>query len=109
MRSRHVASTTLTGLRQRTGNWPGKTVTRAEGGFSFGGRRYKLVDLPGTYSLLSASTDEEIARFEVGRAPQGMALSADGKRLAVHNFMDRTVEVIDVSNVVDFGPSCGDV
>jgi ferrous iron transport protein B len=52
----------LTGLRQRTGNWPGKTVTRAEGGFSFGGARYKLVDLPGTYSLLSASTDEEIAR-----------------------------------------------
>jgi ferrous iron transport protein B len=52
----------LTGLRQRTGNWPGKTVTRAEGGFSFGGGRYKLVDLPGTYSLLSASTDEEIAR-----------------------------------------------
>jgi ferrous iron transport protein B len=52
----------LTGLRQRTGNWPGKTVTRAEGGFSFGGKRFKLVDLPGTYSLLSASTDEEIAR-----------------------------------------------
>ena len=41
----------LTGLRQHTGNWPGKTVTRAEGGFVFGDRRYKLVDLPGTYSL----------------------------------------------------------
>jgi ferrous iron transport protein B len=52
----------LTGLRQRTGNWPGKTVTRAEGAFSFGGRRYRLVDLPGTYSLLSASSDEETAR-----------------------------------------------
>ena len=42
----------LTGLRQHTGNWPGKTVTRAEGGFRYGGRDYKLVDLPGTYSLL---------------------------------------------------------
>ncbi len=52
----------LTGLRQHTGNWPGKTVTRAEGAFRFNGRRYKLVDLPGTYSLLSASEDEEVAR-----------------------------------------------
>ncbi len=52
----------LTGLRQHVGNWPGKTVARAEGGFEYDGKRYKLVDLPGTYSLLSASTDEEIAR-----------------------------------------------
>lgn len=52
----------LTGLRQHVGNWPGKTVARAEGGFEYDGQRYKLVDLPGTYSLLSASTDEEIAR-----------------------------------------------
>ncbi len=47
----------LTGLRQHTGNWPGKTVTRAEGGFSYNDKRYKVVDLPGTYSLLSTSTD----------------------------------------------------
>jgi GTPase len=52
----------LTGLRQHTGNWPGKTVRRAEGAFVYGGLRYKLVDLPGTYSLLSASQDEEVAR-----------------------------------------------
>jgi ferrous iron transport protein B len=52
----------LTGLRQHVGNWPGKTVARAEGGFEYEGKKYKLVDLPGTYSLLSASTDEEIAR-----------------------------------------------
>jgi ferrous iron transport protein B len=52
----------LTGLRQHVGNWPGKTVARAEGGLEFAGKRFKLVDLPGTYSLLSASTDEEIAR-----------------------------------------------
>ena len=38
----------LTGLRQHTGNWPGKTVARAEGGFVFADRRYKIVDLPGT-------------------------------------------------------------
>ena len=52
----------LTGLKQHTGNWPGKTVNRAEGGVEFNGRRYKMIDLPGTYSLLSASIDEEIAR-----------------------------------------------
>jgi GTP-binding protein len=52
----------LTGLHQHTGNWPGKTVTRAEGGYEFSHVRYKVVDLPGTYSLLSASQDEEIAR-----------------------------------------------
>lgn len=53
---------TLTGLKQHTGNWPGKTVTRAEGGYQFNSVKYKLVDLPGTYSLLSASQDEEVAR-----------------------------------------------
>jgi ferrous iron transport protein B len=52
----------LTGLRQHTGNWPGKTVARAEGFFTVGGDRFKLVDLPGTYSLQAASTDEEVAR-----------------------------------------------
>lgn len=52
----------LTGLRMHTGNWPGKTITRAEGGFSYEGKKFKLVDLPGTYSLLSASPDEEVAR-----------------------------------------------
>ena len=52
----------LTGLRQHTGNWPGKTVTRAEGAFEYDGQKYKLIDLPGTYSLLSTSEDEEVAR-----------------------------------------------
>jgi ferrous iron transport protein B len=52
----------LTGLKQHTGNWPGKTIVRAEGGFAHRGERYKLIDLPGTYSLLSASPDEEVAR-----------------------------------------------
>ena len=41
----------LTGLRQHTGNWPGKTVVRAEGVFGHDGQRVKVVDLPGTYSL----------------------------------------------------------
>ncbi len=52
----------LTGLKQHTGNWPGKTVGSARGAFSFGGESYELVDLPGTYSLLAHSPEEEIAR-----------------------------------------------
>lgn len=52
----------LTGLRQHVGNWPGTTVVRAEGAFRLHGERYRLVDLPGTYSLLSTSADEDVAR-----------------------------------------------
>jgi len=52
----------LTGLHQHTGNWPGKTVTRAVGTYDFLEKKYKVVDLPGTYSLLAISEDEEIAR-----------------------------------------------
>jgi len=52
----------LTGLHQHTGNWPGKTVAVAVGSFSIEKERYKLVDLPGTYSLLPHSQEEEIAR-----------------------------------------------
>lgn len=72
----------LTGLRQHTGNWPGKTVTRAEGGFIFGDHRYKLVDLPGTYSLLSTSYDEEIARdFILFGRPDVTVIVVDATRL----------------------------
>lgn len=52
----------LTGLRQHTGNWPGKTVVTAQGRCRHGGREYVLVDLPGTYSLMARSAEEEAAR-----------------------------------------------
>ena len=52
----------LTGLRQHTGNWPGKTVAAARGDLTYGGERFTLVDLPGTYSLFPNSAEEEIAR-----------------------------------------------
>ncbi len=52
----------LTGLRQHTGNWPGKTVEYAKGRFTTERREYELVDLPGTYSLSAQSPEEEIAR-----------------------------------------------
>lgn len=49
------------------------------------------------------TSDSEITRFDVGRAPQGLALSPDGQILAVHNFLDRAIELIDVSRVVNLG------
>ena len=49
----------LTGLHQHVGNWPGKTVEKKEGSFSYGGGEYELADLPGSYSL-SANSDEEV-------------------------------------------------
>lgn len=52
----------LTGLKQHTGNWPGKTVASAKGEFQVNGQSYLLVDLPGTYSLAAHSEEEEIAR-----------------------------------------------
>ena len=52
----------LTGLHQHTGNWPGKTVSGAQGRFSAQGQAYLLVDVPGTYSLAAHSAEEEVAR-----------------------------------------------
>ncbi len=87
----------LTGLRQHTGNWPGKTVTRAEGGFLYNESRYKIVDLPGTYSLLSASTDEEIARnFILFGRPDVTVIVADATRLERNlNLVLQTLEITD--------------
>jgi ferrous iron transporter FeoB len=52
----------LTGMRQHTGNWPGKTVANAQGYCARNGHGYVLVDIPGSYSLMARSTEEEVAR-----------------------------------------------
>ena len=52
----------LTGMHQHTGNWPGKTVEVAEGAYVWRGAAFRLVDLPGTYSLRADSPEEELAR-----------------------------------------------
>jgi GTPase len=87
----------LTGLRQHTGNWPGKTVTRAEGGFETGGKRYKLVDLPGTYSLLATSLDEEVARdFILFGQPDVTLVVVDATRLERNlNLVLQVMEITD--------------
>jgi GTPase len=89
----------LTGLRQHTGNWPGKTVTRAEGGFDYGGKRYKLVDLPGTYSLLATSTDEEVARdFVLFGQPSVTVVVVDATRLQRN--LSLALQVLEITDRV---------
>lgn len=87
----------LTGLRQNTGNWPGKTVTRAEGGFEYGEKKFKLVDLPGTYSLLSTSTDEEVARdFILFGQPDVTVIVVDATRIERNlNLVLQILEITD--------------
>jgi ferrous iron transport protein B len=53
---------TLTGIRQRTGNWPGVTVDRKEGQFEIDSEEVNAVDLPGIYSLDASSQDEKVTR-----------------------------------------------
>jgi ferrous iron transport protein B len=89
----------LTGLRQHTGNWPGKTVTRAEGGFAYAGRRFKLVDLPGTYSLMSMSPDEEVSRnFILFAQPDVTVVVADATRLERN--LNLVLQILEISDRV---------
>ena len=97
----------LTGLRQHTGNWPGKTVARAEGAFVHDGRRVKVVDLPGTYSLHAGSADEEVARdFILFGRPDATVVVVDATRLErnlnlVLQILEVTDRVVVCLNLVD--------
>lgn len=89
----------LTGLRQHVGNWPGKTVARAEGGYNFNEKKYKLVDLPGTYSLLSTSLDEEIARdFILFAQPTVTVVVVDATRLERN--LNLTLQILEITDRV---------
>ncbi len=87
----------LTGLRQHTGNWPGKTVSRAEGAFAFNNKQYKIVDLPGTYSLLSTSADEEVARdFLLFGEPAATIIVVDATR--IESSLNLVLQVLEITD-----------
>lgn len=97
----------LTGLRQHTGNWPGKTVSLAQGRFEYKENRFNLIDLPGTYSLLAASPDEEVARdcIQSGQ-PDVTVVVVDASRLErnlnlVLQILETTDHVVVCLNLVD--------
>lgn len=87
----------LTGLRQHTGNWPGKTIARAEGAFIIDGKRFRIVDLPGTYSLLSATDDEEVARdFILFGQPDATIIVMDATR--IERNLNLTLQVLQITD-----------
>lgn len=97
----------LTGLHQHTGNWTGKTVQNACGSFSCGENSYTLVDIPGTYSILAHSAEEEAARdFICFGGAQGVAVVCDASCLErnlnlVLQILEITPHVIVCVNLID--------
>jgi YVTN family beta-propeller protein len=71
----------------------------------FGNYLFVALETSREVALLDAQGRYEIFRFTVGRAPQGLAVSDDGKRLYVNNFMDRTVGVFDLTRLTELGES----
>ncbi|HHW94621.1 MAG TPA: ferrous iron transport protein B [Mogibacterium sp.] len=78
----------LTGARQHVGNWPGKTVEKKEGYFERNGRRYRVTDLPGTYSLSANSEEEIITRDYIASGEADLVcILADSSQLSRSLFM----------------------
>ncbi|MGX6994326.1 ferrous iron transporter B [Vagococcus penaei] len=97
----------LTGLRQHTGNWPGKTVGIAQGVTTYQNQQYILVDLPGTYSLIAHSQEEEVARdFIQSSESEATIVVCDATSLErnlnlVLQIMQITAKVIVCVNLMD--------
>ena len=90
----------LTGLKQHTGNWPGKTVCTARGDFSYRDINYSLIDLPGTYSLFPLSQEEIVARdFICFGSPDAVIVVCDSTCIERNlNLLFQVMELTD--NVV---------
>jgi len=89
----------LTGSRQHVGNWPGKTVERAEGIFHHQSREIRLVDLPGTYSLAAQSPEEVIARdYIVSGAPDVVINIVDATSLERN--LNLTLQILELTDRV---------
>lgn len=86
----------LTGMNQHTGNWPGKTVSNAQGRCEREGKGFVLVDLPGTYSLLSHSEEETVARdFVCFGGADGAAVVCDATCLERN--MNLVLQVLEIT------------
>ena len=103
----------LTGLRQHTGNWAGKTVSLAQGNVQFKDKTFQLIDLPGTYSLFSNSSDEEVARnYIVFEKPDVTVVVLDATSLErnfnlVLQVLEMTTNVIICINLIDVAEAQG--
>ncbi|MGG3467011.1 FeoB small GTPase domain-containing protein [Neobacillus pocheonensis] len=103
----------LTGLRQHTGNWAGKTVSLAQGNVQFKDKTFQLIDLPGTYSLFSNSTDEEVARnYIVFEKPDVTLVVLDATSLERNlnlalQVLEMTKNVVIAINLIDVAEQQG--
>ena len=85
----------LTGLRQHTGNWPGKTVEKKEGEIKFGDLNINIVDLPGTYSLTAYSPEEIVARdYIIEEHPDVVINVVDATNLERNLYL--TVQILEL-------------
>ena len=85
----------LTGLRQHTGNWPGKTVEKKEGEIEHGDMTINIVDLPGTYSLTAYSPEEIIARdYIIEERPDVVINVVDATNLERNLYL--TVQILEL-------------
>lgn len=97
----------MTGLNQHTGNWPGKTVTNAQGYCTKDGQGYVMVDIPGCYSLSARSAEEEVAGdFIRSGIPDVVVVVCDAVCLErnlnlVLQIMDETPDVVVCVNLMD--------
>ncbi len=85
----------LTGSHQHVGNWPGKTVEKKEGTWTFNGQTFRVVDLPGTYSLTAFSPEEVIARdFIIHEQPDLVILVVDSANLERNLYL--SVQILEM-------------
>ena len=89
----------LTGMRQHTGNWPGKTVAKATGYKVYNGVSYQFEDLPGTYSLLAHSKEEEVTRdFVYFEDYDGLIVVCDAT--ALERNLNLVLQVLEITSKV---------
>lgn len=103
----------LTGSRQKVGNWPGVTVEKTEGAFSLEGSKVELIDLPGTYNLSPDSEDQKIAEREISNGEYDLIINViDATNLSRNLYLtmdlkERTNQIIVLLNMVDVADTEG--
>ena len=96
----------LTGGRQHVGNWPGKTVEKKEGSFTYRNHEIEVVDLPGTYSLTAYSIEELIARnYVVDEKPDVVVDIIDSTNLERHLYLATQLLEMDIKLILVFNMS----
>lgn len=89
----------LTGMKQHTGNWAGKTVTNAVGRCEYQNRKYLIADLPGTYSLMANSVEEQVARdFLCFEKPDAVVVVCDAT--CIERNLNLVLQILEITSKV---------